>query len=157
MTEVFVRPATLDDLDLLVEVNFEPRFSMHPETSGDGDTAWLHDAREWTRAQVLGYVEDSTTYVIVKGEEPVGRLRLVRTQGRIELAGIQVRSIHQNAGVGTAVIKAVLREAETLGAVTELQVSKNNPAAERLYARLGFRRGRLEAEDYWMTATPGAR
>lgn len=157
MTEVSVRTATLDDVDFLTEVNFEPTSSAVRDASSEGDDAELSGARDWTREQVLGHIENSTTYVIVSGGQRVGRLRLVRTPGRIELAGIQVRSSDRNAGVGTAVIAAVLREAAAAGAVTALQVSRNNPAAERLYARLGFRRGRLDGEDYWMSAEPGDR
>jgi ribosomal protein S18 acetylase RimI-like enzyme len=122
---------------------------------GDGYADWLSGVRGWTLDQVLGRVENSTSYVIVRGERRVGRLRLVRTPGRIELAGIQVHSSCRNAGVGTTVIRAVLREAAAAGAVTELQVGKDNPAAERLYTWLGFHRGRLEGNDYWMSAEPG--
>ena len=152
MTEVAVRPATLDDVDFLAEVMFESEFGGTPDLPSDADDSWLGGARAATREQVLGKVENSSTYVTVDGEERVGRLRLVRTPGRIELAGIQVVPRHRNAGIGTAVISAVLAEAAATGAVIELQVSKNNPAAERLYTRLGFRRGRLEGDDYWMSA-----
>jgi ribosomal protein S18 acetylase RimI-like enzyme len=154
LTDVSVRPATLEDVDFLVQVNFEPRFSGEPGASDDGDADWLSGARGWTRDQVLGRVENSTTYVISRGSQRVGRLRLVRTPGRIELAGIQVHSSCRNAGVGTTVIEAVLREAVAAGAVTMLEVSRDNPAAERLYTRLGFQRGRLEGDDYWMSAEP---
>jgi ribosomal protein S18 acetylase RimI-like enzyme len=157
LTDVSVRPATAEDVDFLVQVNFEPRISAEPEASDDGDADWLRGARGWTCDQVLGRVENSTTYVIVRGTQRVGRLRLVRTPGRIELAGIQVHSSYRNAGVGTSVIEAVLREAAAAGAVTQLRVSKDNPAAERLYTRLGFRRGRLEGDDYEMSAEPGDR
>jgi ribosomal protein S18 acetylase RimI-like enzyme len=152
MTEVSVRPATLDDVDFLAEAMYESQFGGTPDVSSDVDDSWLNGARVATREQVLGKVENSVTYVIVAGEERVGRLRLVRTPGRIELAGIQVVPRHRNAGIGRAVISAVLAEAAAIGAATDLQVSKNNPAAERLYARLGFRRGRLEGDDYWMSA-----
>jgi ribosomal protein S18 acetylase RimI-like enzyme len=156
MTAVSVRRATLEDVDFLLEVNFEPRFGTVGDAAG-GDDEWLTGAREWTRQQVLGLLANSTTYVIVKGGQRVGRLRLVRTPGRIELAGIQVRSSHRNAGIGTSVIEAVLHEAAAAGAVTELQVGTNNPAAERPYARLGFRRGGLDGDDYWMSARPDGR
>jgi GNAT superfamily N-acetyltransferase len=55
---------------------------------------------------------------------------------------------------GTAVIKAVLQEAAAAGAMTELLVSKGNPANDRLYTRLGFTRGRMEGDDCWTSAGP---
>jgi ribosomal protein S18 acetylase RimI-like enzyme len=69
-------------------------------------------------------------------DQPAGRLRLIRTEHLIEIAGIQIDPARQGQGVGTKVIKQVLAEAVSTDRSVELDVSKSNPNAERLYARL---------------------
>ena len=50
-------------------------------------------------------------YVIQVGTERVGRLRVVRTTGRQELAGIQIVPDYQGQWIGTSIIKTILQEA----------------------------------------------
>jgi RimJ/RimL family protein N-acetyltransferase len=90
-------------------------------------------------------------YVIQVGTERVGRLRVVRTTERHELAGIQIVPDYQGQGIGTSVITTILQEASERAVPVELRVNKDNADAERLYARLGFRRRGEEGDDYWMT------
>jgi predicted GNAT family acetyltransferase len=75
----------------------------------------------------------------------------VRTTECHELAGIQIVPDYQGQGIGTSIIKTILQEASERAVPVELRVNKDNPDAERLYARLGFRRFGKEGDDYWMT------
>ena len=100
---------------------------------------------------MLGKVENSTTYIIRVGAERAGRLRVVRTPERCHLAGIQIHPTHQARGIGTSVITSVLEEARERNVPVELEVAKDNPNAERLYVRLGFRRFGEQGNDYLMT------
>lgn len=148
MPDPTVTPATLDDVEFLIRLLGDV-YGRHP----DEETQRGYDAR--TRGdvedQVLGRVENSTTYVIRTGAERVGRLRVVRTPERSHLAGIQIHPAHQAHGIGTTVITSVLAEARERNVPVELEVAKDNPNAERLYVRLGFRRFGEEGNDYLMT------
>lgn len=130
--QISTRAASLDDVDFLVGL------------LGDGHRP---DALD----QIHGRIENSVTYVVCADDQPVGRLRVVRTARHIEIAGIQIDPARQSQGIGTAVIEQVLADARSAGVPVELDVNKSNANAERLYARLGFRRLREDGNDYRMT------
>jgi GNAT superfamily N-acetyltransferase len=152
-----VRPATLDDVGFLVEAMYfasvpPPSVGMdHPDA-----VSWVEGVRKSTTDQVLGKVENSTTYVILADGNRVGRLRVVRTNECHVIGGIQIHPAYQGAGVGTSIITTLLQEARDKAVPLALQVSRHNPDAERLYTRLGFRRTGEEGDDYWMTADPSS-
>jgi len=68
---------------------------------------------------------------------PAGRLYLDRAPGEIRVLDIALLPEHRGAGIGTAVLQDVLREAEGAGCRVTLQVARSN-RARRLYERLGF-------------------
>lgn len=133
--QITTRAASVEDIDFLVGL------------LGEGHRP---DALD----QVHGRIANSITYVVLADDHTVGRLRLVRTEQLIEIAGIQIDRERQGQGVGTAVITQVLGEAGASGRSVELDVNKDNTNAERLYARLGFRRLREDENDYRMTSAP---
>jgi ribosomal protein S18 acetylase RimI-like enzyme len=76
--------------------------------------------------------------IILVGPKPVGLLKVVR-EGRLwHLLQIQLLPELQRGGIGTALVRSVIAEAQQAGASLELDVLKVNPA-KRLYERLGFR------------------
>ncbi len=139
--KIEIRAATLDDVEHLVWV-----------CCGTGDAQHADGYRRDALEQVRGEIANSITYVIRAGDEPVGRLRVVRTRDQVEIAGIQIHPTRQNAGIGTEVIVGILREAGDRPVV--LEVSKVNPNAERLYLRLGFRRIGETEHDHVMRREP---
>jgi ribosomal protein S18 acetylase RimI-like enzyme len=139
--KIEIRAATLDDVEHLVWV-----------CCGTGEERHADGYREDALEQVRGEVENSITYVIRADDESVGRLRVVRTPDRVKIAGIQLHPTRQGRGIGTEVITRVLREAGSRP--VELEVSKINPNAERLYHRLGFRRVGETEHDHVMRRVP---
>jgi len=91
-----------------------------------------------TAQQIADAAGPSTTYVIEVNDQAVGRLRVVRTQEQIELAGIQLLPGHQSRGIGTEIISDLIREASEAARTMTLSVEKDNPRAEALYRGLGF-------------------
>ena len=151
MTSLTVRPATLDDVDFLCHVLYLTHVQDYPECVAQPEEAWAESLRAAHTHDLQGKVKASTLYVIQVGTERVGRLRVVRTTERHELAGIQIVPDYQGQGIGTSIITTILQEASERAVAVELRVNKDNPDAERLYARLGFRRCGKEGDDYWMT------
>ncbi len=98
--------------------------------------------RAWWQAYVQRQIHDpepgSTLYVIESAGEPAGRLRVVRSDERVFLAGLQIHPTYQGKGIGTAVIGVLLDEARAQGLPLQLDVHEDNLGAQRLYRRLGF-------------------
>jgi ribosomal protein S18 acetylase RimI-like enzyme len=85
---------------------------------------------------------------------PVGRLRVVRTQRDITLAGIQLLPAYQNQQIGSTLIEQLKREAERKQIPLCISVEKDNPAAQRLYRRLGFRTIGQNEKEYHLEYRP---
>lgn len=134
------RPITLADVDTIVDVLCA--VADNPGMAAD----FRHDALE----QARGEIPNSITYVILLDEQKVGRLRLVRNDDHLEIAGLQIHPDWQGHGAGTAVINSILHEGRQAGLQVELDVDQDNVGAQRLYARLGFERVGMNGHDYRM-------
>ena len=135
---VAVRPATLADVGFLTDTAIAATEDQG-RFPADLDLAeYRAGFLEWTREQVRGEVPDSTTSVVTAYGVDVGRLRVVRTAGLVELAGLQLLPAHQGRGLGTRVIRDLMAEAAASGRAFGLSVEKDNPRARALYERLGL-------------------
>lgn len=133
-----IRPGTKNDIAFLATVNLlanETRLSSHKDWDAE---AFAQLVETSARNEVAGNVDQSITHVIELEGVPVGRLRLVRPGNGIHVAGIQIHPSHQGRGIGTAVMHSVIKEASEKSLPLTLEVEKDNPAARRLYLRLGF-------------------
>jgi GNAT superfamily N-acetyltransferase len=68
---------------------------------------------------------------------PVGRLYVARTARDLRIMDVSLVDAHRNQGVGTALMRALVEDAESAGVPASLHVEPFNPAL-RLYLRLGF-------------------
>lgn len=148
---VTVRAATTDDIEFMVHLFLQLAYQRQPDGEGVNVDAIGQGTRMDILKQVQGQIKDSTTYVIESNGRRAGRLRVVRTADRIEIAGLQVMPVFQHRGIGTAVIREVLDEAATTNTPVVLQVDKDNPDARRLYLRLGFRQVGEISDSFWMS------
>ena len=80
--------------------------------------------------------------ILCVDQEPVGRLYLDRGPGRLHILDITVAPPNRNAGIGSAVFKEVLAEADREGWPVSIYVESfgAQDPAERFFERLGFRR-----------------
>lgn len=76
--------------------------------------------------------------VIVAADRDVGLLHVEREPDALFLANVQILPEFQNRGLGSAVVRRVMDDAQAAGVPVRLQVLKSNRAARRLYERLGF-------------------
>lgn len=81
---------------------------------------------------------------------PVGRLRVVRTEELVELAGVQLLPAHQSRGIGAQLIGTLAEEARGRGVPLELGVEKDNPRARAFYERCGLRHVGDEGDEHRM-------
>ncbi|GAB3152700.1 ribosomal protein S18-alanine N-acetyltransferase [Microbispora hainanensis] len=135
-TEVVLRRMTHDDLPAV----------MHIER-----TTFPADA--WSEAMMRGELADQPRtrhYVVAEvGDRVVGYAGLAAAGDQADVQTIAVLADHRRAGVGTALLNELLTEAARRGAVSVfLEVRADNPAAQAMYERFGFRRLGLRRRYY---------
>lgn len=67
-----------------------------------------------------------------------GYLEVVEYEGYLSIAEIQLKKEYQSGGIGTKLIKQVIKKATNLGKNVHLGCFKENLGALNLYKRLGF-------------------
>jgi ribosomal protein S18 acetylase RimI-like enzyme len=96
----------------------------------------------WDEADVLAkfrseYRPDEIRIITVGGGD-VGFLHVEKKDGGISLAQIHIEAPYRSRGIGTMLIKDLLRDARAKSKPVSLSVVKHNPA-QTLYERLGFK------------------
>ena len=144
---------------LLIERGFSLRAAR------DDDLRWLRDLYASTRAEEMAPVPwpeiakrsfldqqfelqhhhylthyvDADFLAIEHAERgPIGRYYLQRNPPEHLLVDISLFPGMRGQGIGRALIEASQRHAQALGCGMHLHVQQTNPAARRLYERLGF-------------------
>ncbi len=74
--------------------------------------------------------------MLVDGQ-PAGRLYVARWDDEIRIVDIALLPGHRNGGIGTALLRDLMQEAEAAGTPVTIHVERFNPALG-LYLRLGF-------------------
>jgi predicted acetyltransferase len=95
---------------------------------------WRGDDAEL--AQFDESLDITNTSIIVADGEYAGWITVQRAE-HIELDGIYLKPTMQRRGIGTALIRALIAEAQTTCKPLRLSTAKINPA-RRLYERIGF-------------------
>lgn len=135
-----LRPAQPDDEPFL--------FRVYASTRADEMAAWGWDAAQQEAFLRMQFTTQSMSYraqfpdadhrIIMLADEPVGRILVARTDEGILLVDIALLPERRSAGIGTSLIRDLQAEATQAGLPVHLHVLKTNPAAARLYERLGF-------------------
>ena len=93
--------------------------------------------------------------VILREEQPIGRLYLIRWTRELRIVDIALLPEHRGQGIGTAILEAVLAEGRRLALPVSIHVERFNPAL-RLYTRLGFRQVEDKGVYYLLEKSPDA-
>lgn len=80
---------------------------------------------------------DASFEVVELAGTPIGRLYVDRRRDEVRLVDVALLPEHRGHGLGSALLEAIVAEADAAGLPVTLHVEPRNPAA-RLYARLGF-------------------
>jgi ribosomal protein S18 acetylase RimI-like enzyme len=145
---IHLRPATLEDVAFLADVVITATLAQDRFPPDVDVAAYRAGYEDWTRETIQGAILDCTLSVIERDGCPIGRLRVVRTQTSITLAGIQLLPAYQNQRIGSTLIEQLKREADQQQVPLCLSVEKNNPHAQRLYERLGCHLMGQDAHEY---------
>lgn len=98
------------------------------------EATWGWDDADQAQRFEAGF-HPSRTEIIEDRGQPIGMLVVDRASDPVRLLSIELSPEHQNRGLGSAIIRQIIREAG--GRSVWLQVLKVNPA-KQLYERLGF-------------------
>jgi ribosomal protein S18 acetylase RimI-like enzyme len=102
---------------------------------------WEQLTRHQFGAQNVGYrsqFPEARFDIIELAGEPIGRIVVDRPGNEIHLVDQAIVPTMRNRGVGTAIMRHLLDEAEYSGLPVRLFVSSGNDPSLRLYLRLGF-------------------
>jgi GNAT superfamily N-acetyltransferase len=142
-----LRQAVLEDVDFLADVVIAATRAQGRQPDDFDESEWRQSFAKWTAEQIRDEDPHTTTSVIELDGEPIGRLRITRSDECIELSGIQLLPRVQGRGIGTAIINDLETEAAAAGIPVDIGVGKDNPSARRLYERLGYTKiGETEQE-----------
>lgn len=92
---------------------------------------------------------NATHDLILLDNQPIGRLYVSRREREIHILDITILPEHRGQGVGTLLIKELMRKAEQAGQPLTIYVESFNPAL-RLFERLGFLRIEDDGINYLM-------
>ena len=133
-----IRTATLADVDFMTEVALRATAAQGRLAPDFDEDEFREGFGAWTRETIMGAEPGCTLSVIEIDSVPIGRLRVVRTDDALTLAGIQLLPTFQNQRIGSRIINQLQEETRKSGLPMHLSVELDNPHAKRLYERLGF-------------------
>jgi ribosomal protein S18 acetylase RimI-like enzyme len=136
---VTLRPAESSDGDFLLALYASTR---KQEVAAWGwptpvQEAFLRGQATAQRASYAQQFPQALNAIIERAGRAIGRLMVDRSGGEIRLIDISLLPEERGKGVGTALVTALLGEAQIAGRAVRLHVTPDNPAQD-LYVRLGF-------------------
>jgi GNAT superfamily N-acetyltransferase len=141
-----LRPATSVDRDFLFELH---RATMRP---------YIEAIFGWDDATQAELFDESFTpadcQIIQVSGEDAGVLEVAETAEEIWLTLIEIDPRWQGAGIGTSVVRSLLRRGAETGRPVGLRVLRTNTPARALYERLGFAVFRETDERIFLRAEP---
>lgn len=136
---ITLRPATLDDQGFLFQVYAGTRqeeMALVPWDSSQKQ-AFLQMQFDAQLRHYHEYFSQAEQQVILNKGQPVGRLYLNRTDQEIRILDLSLLPEHRGGGIGTAILRSLLTQAQAEGKPVRIYLESFNPAL-RLYGRLGF-------------------
>jgi ribosomal protein S18 acetylase RimI-like enzyme len=139
---VELRPVSETDNEFLL--------SVYASTRADelAQVEWVEGQQEmflsWQldlqRREYEARFPDAAYDVILVDQQPAGRIWVGSDDEQIRLLDIALLPQFQNRGVGTELVRRLIKEASRQGKVLRHMVFVLNNNAERFYERLGFKR-----------------
>ncbi len=143
---VTLRPVTPEDEAFLFEVYAGARREELAQTPWDEaqKNAFLTFQFNAQHQHYQSEFADADFHLILDDGTPVGRLYVDRRADEIRILDIALLPEHRGRGIGSALLGALLADAEAAGTPICIFVESHLPRARRFFERLGF----TEAEDH---------
>ncbi len=154
---VELRPITPADLEFLYQLYANTREEELALTDWGAE-----DKERFLRMQFSAqdqhyrqYYPGAKLEVILEQGQPIGRFYVARWESEIRLMDIALVPAVRGRGIGTALVRQLLAEGQSVGKKVSIHVEMYNPAF-RLYKRLGFRRVEEKGVYFLMVWSPQA-
>jgi|ERR1043166_5395981 GNAT superfamily N-acetyltransferase len=92
--------------------------------------------------------------IIFSGDEPIGRIYVLRDEDVIRILDVTLLLERRNAGVGTELMRELMGEADQSGKALQIWLEDFNPS-NRLFERLGFSKVQQEGFNCLLEYRPG--
>jgi ribosomal protein S18 acetylase RimI-like enzyme len=142
--QIAFRPALDRDFDYCRRIYFAEMEWIIRELHLDEAAQAESFQQQWNPTQIR---------MITLGDTDIGWLQSFPQDNDLFLSQLFIERAHQRCGIGTEVVKRLMKEAERLNQAVRLDVVKINPA-KRLYERLGFRIVGEEEHKFHMKRDP---
>ncbi len=137
--ELTLRPIQEADLPLLLRIYGETRRDLRAvDWSNEQKEVFLTQQFQTQHRYYHQQFPEATFDLIVERGEPIGRLYVRRTDEEIHILDIALLPEHRGRGIGSSLLRDLLREAEAHRLSVRISVEPDNPAI-MWYRRLGFR------------------
>jgi GNAT superfamily N-acetyltransferase len=136
---VRLRPVVADDEDLLFRVyssTREDEMKLVPWDEAQRE-AFLRMQFNAQQQHYQSHFPQAIHEIIERDGQPVGRLYVLREDEVMRILDITILPEFRSAGIGTPLIKDLMKEAATVGKPLQIYVEAYNPS-RRLFERLGF-------------------
>ena len=117
------------------------------------EQTWGSFSEELTRKGVVEAIASGNCSIIEFEGMDIGVLSVERLDDRIKLNQLYILPSHQNRGIGTSILRELIREARQTGKRLKLRLLAVNPV-RRLYEREGFRVVSTTPERIYMELPP---
>lgn len=144
-----------EDLEFLYQVYYSSReeemaLSNWTEAEIENFLRWQFSLQH---KQYLENYEGARFDIILYQGERAGRLYVQRQKEEMRIIDIALLSRFRRLGIGSKILKELMKEAYKRNCILSLHVEHNNPALG-LYERLGFEKGQLIGVYYYMERPP---
>lgn len=151
MQPIEFRPMTDDDMEFLYKVYADTRID---EILKSGWTmkeidGFLRKQFQLQHTQYMVNYKGARFDIILYNKQPAGRLYVNRKKDDIRIIDIALLKEFRRKGIGSRIMKALIRESDEKNLPLSLHVEQDNPAMG-LYDRLGFKKGNLTGIYYFM-------
>jgi GNAT superfamily N-acetyltransferase len=136
---ITLREETAADKDFLADLYASTREEELRPVAWDEarKRAFLRQQFDLQWAQYRQHYEGAEWLIVLREAAPIGRLYLKTGSVEVRLMDVALVRAERGQGMGTALMRSILRYADGLGVPVSLHVEPFNPAI-RLYERLGF-------------------
>ena len=141
MSTVTLRPIQEEDLEFLLRLYATTRadeMAMVTDWTDEQKEAFVRMQFQAQHAWYQEHYGDAQFDVVLIDGVPAGRLYVHRRAKEIRLVDISLMPELRGRGIGGALLRELMAEAEAAGKPLTIHVEKFNPAM-RLYLRLGFK------------------
>lgn len=98
---------------------------------------------------------EASYQIILQDTEPIGRIYILRQEEEIRVLDVTLLAQQRGAGIGTALMRELIDEADRTGKAVNIWVEEYNPSRS-LFARLEFLKVREEGINYLLEYRKGS-